>query len=234
MRRVDREKAMSLRLEGMSYSEIKRQVGVSKSVLSYWLSNYPLNDDQVNRLRERSEKKRVERYINTRNDTRRKRFDLIYEGVVGDVGKLSYRELLYCGICLYWGEGQKAGGVVSLSNTDPGMIVFYLNWLERCFGLNRLNGKIKYHLVLYSDMDISKELEFWSGYIGVPVELFGRCYVKKSKLSGINFVNFRHGTCRVVVGDVKIRLRILAMVKYLSSFFLGPSFNGSDRTLIKS
>lgn len=135
---------------------------------------------------------------------------------------------------MYWGEGQKKGNVVSLSNSDPRMVVFFVNWLERCFGLDRLSGKIKFNLQLYSDMDSEKEVDFWANNLDISVSLINKPFIKKSTYSGLSYWSFGHGTCRVVVGDVKIRLRILALIEHFSSMYLGPSFNGSDRTLIKS
>jgi len=63
-RRLDKEKAIKLRLEGQSYSQIKAELGVSKSTLSGWLGDYPLSSERINELRAHSFK-RIERYRNT-------------------------------------------------------------------------------------------------------------------------------------------------------------------------
>jgi len=38
----DKEKALALRKQEMSYSQIKSILGISKSTLSSWLRDYPL------------------------------------------------------------------------------------------------------------------------------------------------------------------------------------------------
>ena len=39
MRPKDRQKALNLRKSGMSYSQIKKEIGVHKSTLSYWFDS---------------------------------------------------------------------------------------------------------------------------------------------------------------------------------------------------
>jgi len=46
----DREKAIALRKQEMSYSQIKKVLGVSKSTLSYWLKDFPLSKERVEEL----------------------------------------------------------------------------------------------------------------------------------------------------------------------------------------
>jgi predicted transcriptional regulator len=49
-RRIDKEMALQLRKEGMSYSQIKDEIGISKSTLSGWLSGLPLTKNQIGSL----------------------------------------------------------------------------------------------------------------------------------------------------------------------------------------
>ena len=50
-------KAITMRLSGMSYSQIKEVVPVSKSTLSVWLENYPLSQERIRELRDLSPKR---------------------------------------------------------------------------------------------------------------------------------------------------------------------------------
>lgn len=46
-----REKAINLRVqENLSYSEIKKRIGVSKSTLSYWPREFPLDKKRIDEL----------------------------------------------------------------------------------------------------------------------------------------------------------------------------------------
>jgi transposase len=44
---IDRQRVISLRRQGKTYSEIKHELNISKSTLSNWLSKYPLTSEQV-------------------------------------------------------------------------------------------------------------------------------------------------------------------------------------------
>jgi transposase-like protein len=42
---IDRQRAIELRQQDKTYNEIKRELSVSKSTLSSWLSEFPLTKD---------------------------------------------------------------------------------------------------------------------------------------------------------------------------------------------
>ena len=143
-------KALILRKKGMSYSEIKEKLGVSKSTLSYWLRDLPLSRERINALRAHSPK-RIEKFRNTMRMKREARLSQVYVQVSKTIRSLSSRELFIAGLFLYWGEGGKTKAyAITLANTDPRMIRFYLVWL-RALGVPE--EKIKIRLHLYSDMD---------------------------------------------------------------------------------
>ena len=50
--RIDKNKAIKMRESGMSYSQIKAELGVSKSTLSLWLRDLPLSDTRLRELRD--------------------------------------------------------------------------------------------------------------------------------------------------------------------------------------
>ena len=60
----ERIKAIKLRKEGRSYSQIKKELRVSKSSLSLWLRQYPLSEKRLRELRDFNEQ-RIERFRNT-------------------------------------------------------------------------------------------------------------------------------------------------------------------------
>ena len=49
-RREDRRRAVELRLQGMSYTQIQKIVKAGKGVLSYWLKDYPLSEEQKKKI----------------------------------------------------------------------------------------------------------------------------------------------------------------------------------------
>ena len=150
-----REKAIKLRLQGYTYGQIKRELGLSKGTLSYWLHKYPLSEERLKELfkiRDHNRDIAVERYRNTLREKRLTRLKAVYELQKTSLLPLSEKDLLIAGLFLYWGEGAKGRGILSISNTDPKVIKFALFWMTQI--LNIPTNKIKAGLHLYKDMDI--------------------------------------------------------------------------------
>lgn len=188
-----KEKAIMMRKEGMSYSQIKKQIPVSKSTLSLWLEKYPLSPARLRELRDFSPQ-RIESYRATMKKKRDARIAVQSARAIKDISKLSKRELFIAGFFLFWGEGSKTRrSEVSLANTDPAMINFFIQWLM-LLGVGK--EKIRFYFHFYNDMDIKKELKFWSKTLNVPMSAFFKPYIKKTKFIDITYKNgFGHGTC---------------------------------------
>lgn len=153
----ERQKALDLRKQGKSYSQIKKEIDVSKSTLSYWLREYPLSRERIRLLRDLSEV-RIEKYRKTMRRKKEERLLRFYEEEKKRLLPLTKRELLIAGLFLYWGEGVKGFHTrIGLNNTDPKVVKFYLHWMNKALGIPR--EKIKVYLHLYSDMNIEKERE---------------------------------------------------------------------------
>src|SRR3989338_845517 len=101
-----RQQALELRKKGMSYSQIKKELGLSKSTLSNWLHDHPLSDQRMRQLRDFSEI-RIEKFRQTMLAKREKRMMDIYLKEKEQNLPLSQKELYIAGMFLYWGEGGK-------------------------------------------------------------------------------------------------------------------------------
>ena len=208
----DKESALALRKLGMSYSQIKKIIKVGKSTLSYWLKNYPLSKKRVAELRDKNEI-RIEKYRETMRQKKENRLEMIYKLQKKQLLPINKRELLLAGLFLYWGEGSKfKAGTVSLSNTDPDMIKFFIYWLEKCLLVPR--RKIKIDLQLYRDMDITKKIKYWSKTLKITIDQFSKPYIKKDSSTKINHKGtFGHGTCNARVGGARLIEKILMGIK---------------------
>ncbi|OGF82545.1 hypothetical protein A3B18_01070 [Candidatus Giovannonibacteria bacterium RIFCSPLOWO2_01_FULL_46_13] len=217
---LDREKALLLRKRGESYSQIKKQLGISKSTLSYWLRDYPLSKERVSELRDWNEH-RIENFRATLKKKRENRLRETYVEQQKSIFPLTQRELFLSGLFLYWGEGTKtAEARLAIANTDPSMIKFFIFWLKRIFGVPK--KKLKVYLHLYKDMNINKEIKYWSATTNIPILQFRRPYIKETKFSGINYKRgFGHGTCNIIIGDARLSEKVLMGIKALSNHYLG-------------
>ena len=135
MKEFFKNKAIQLRQEGLTYSEILKIVPVAKSTLSEWLRSVKLAKRQFHIL---TEKKRLS---GLRGSAEKKRLRIEKEKKIInksflEINKLSDRENFLCGVMLYWAEGskQKETSVsvgVEFSNSDSKMLRFFLFWIRK-------------------------------------------------------------------------------------------------------
>lgn len=192
----EKEKAIKLRKDGFSYSEILQEIPVAKSTLSLWLKSVGMAKSQKQKITE----KRIAGALRGAEAKRNQRIKItkeIKDKARADIKSINQKELWLLGIALYWAEGAKekewgtrAG--VKFSNSDPKMILLFLKWLKNTFSLN--NSEIVYELYIHETADIKKAQEYWSNILSIPKEKI-RTYFKKNKINTIrkNTGNDYHG-----------------------------------------
>jgi hypothetical protein len=218
---IERTKAIHLRRKGKSYSEIKRIMGVSKSSLSLWLRDIPLTEDQIKKLKGNKDKA-IERFIETMKLKREKKLLGYYKRQKKTWLPLSDRELFLAGLFLYWGEGNKASRhTISISNTDPTMLVFSFVWMTKSLSIPK--ESIKASLQLYSDMDVEEATNYWSHTLGISRGRFNRPYIKKSTRSLIDQKGFGHGTCTLIAQNTVIKENLLMAIKSIADYHLNST-----------
>jgi len=211
----DREKALALRRQKYSYSQIKQILKINKSTLSYWLRDYPLSKERIRELRDCNEQ-RIERYRDTMRRKKETRLNYYYKEQKDIIFPLNKRELYLAGLFLYWGEGSKTIPTrLSVSNTDPSIIKFFISWLNESLDVPR--NKIKIFLHLYTDMSIKKEINYWSNILEIPLSQFNKPYMKVTSSERINHKGaFGHGTCSATIGDARLSEKTLMAIKIIS------------------
>ena len=215
---IDRRKAIGLRKKGMTYSDIRKKLKIPKSTLSDWLRKYPLTSNQMLLLEKRKKINRdlsIEKVIITKQRKREERLFSTYNQEKRRLLDLTNKELQIAGLFLYWGEGNKRlNGPISLNNTDPQVLNFTLFWL--LFGLDVPKEKIRVYLHLYKDMDKKVEMKFWSKELGLPLSQFAKPYIKDSKRIDIDHKGFGHGTCGLVVSNVRLKEKVMMGIKVIA------------------
>jgi hypothetical protein len=219
-RTLDREKAVTLRKMGYSYTQIKEELNVSKSTLSGWLADIPLTDKRIRELRDFNQV-RIEKSRQTKLKKKSLRREEVLKKVSDDI-KNSKDTFFVAGFYLYWGEGTKTSEyTVALTNTDPSIIKCFIVWLE---SLDVPNSKLKVKLHVYSDQDENKVKLFWSKVTGVTVTNFYKTYIKESKASRKTYKGmFPHGTCVVSYSNRDTYEYVLGGVDYLKKKYSLPS-----------
>lgn len=198
-------KAIQLRKQGLSYNEIKKEIPVAKSTLSFWLKNILLKPEHQKRLYT----KQIEILAKGPKSQRERRLREIEE-IIQKAEKeiklpLSFESYRLMGVALYWAEGSKSK-MCNITNSDPYFILFIVRWIESIFKIPAKN--LKARLNIYPQQNEIKIKKFWSDLTNIPLKNFGKSYVKPLS-KGYKKNNLYYGTMRIEIPkSVNIRHRI--------------------------
>lgn len=181
-----KEKAISLRKQGLSYSEILKHVPVAKSTLSLWLRSVGLSKKQEQRLTEKKLAAAL-RGAAKKREIRIEKTNTILEKAAKDIDEISKKELFLMGVALYWAEGSKEkshypGSGVQFSNSDANMVRLFLKWLSEICSVPK--EKISFDIYIHESNKnrTDKVIDYWSKSTGFDRKYFQHIYFKRNKI----------------------------------------------------
>lgn len=92
-----------------------------------------------------------------------------------EICNLSQEAFVVAGAMLYWAEGVKTNGT-AVVNSDPRIIKFMIRWWSTMFNIKP--DRIKAHLHIHYGNDDKKIKKFWAKLTGIPLENFGKSFIK--------------------------------------------------------
>lgn len=224
MHAILRRKAVELRLKKeLSYGEIRKRLGVSKSTLSYWLKDFPLAEKRILELRrlgwQKGEVAR-ERFRNTMRKKREEKERQVYDKYSTRLSRVSKEAFFAAGLMLYQGEGNKRDPYrIVLANTDSKLITFFIKWLEQFLGVAKKHLKVQLHL--YNNMNIPEEIDFWKNKLGLLDTQFYKSIVRKMKKNSFSYrESFRHGTCQISFSSGEKKRELMMAIKAFGDIYL--------------
>ena len=209
MKPQERKQARNLRRQGKALKVIARELGVSSSSVYRWCLDIQLTPEQRAVLDQASphalaaynSQKRIAAQQQRQRDLEAGRQQF---GVVDDRG------LLFLGVALYMGEGDKGPYRVGMTNMDPNLHRLFLRWLVL---LDAPLDRLRACLYLSPDFEAAPEIQWWCRELGLQPEHFGKVVRKVSptRIRGTRRKNY-HGVLSLRLGDVKLRTRIQGMI----------------------
>ncbi|PJA88007.1 MAG: hypothetical protein CO140_01200 [Candidatus Moranbacteria bacterium CG_4_9_14_3_um_filter_40_7] len=224
--RKEKDLAIKLRKTGKSYGQISKQLTVPKSTLSYWLSNMELSEKNKEKIYLRAKRKSCEILIRiNKNQTHLalERAKKIRKEAQLEVFKLAKNRLFLVGASLYWAEGYKKGAAgskwkgVDFANSDPELIKIMMDFFRKICQVS--DEKIKMQIMLHSNNNISKSIDYWSELTKIKKGNFIKTFVFPKKISHKKkkIENLTHGTVHIRINDVKLFFRIIGWIDGLKS-----------------
>lgn len=120
---------------------------------------------------------------------------------------LTHRE----GLVMYWCEGDRSEESrtyrTALTSVDPKILVLYVEWLERYYGINKAQLRVRLHLWPESDEKAAKR--YWAEQLGVSLENFTKSWTKP-RGQGTGKRIHSYGICRVSVSSKELLHRIIS------------------------
>ncbi len=211
-----KNKAIKLRKEGKTYSEILSIIPVAKSTLSEWFREVSLSKRQNQVLTERRMEAR-RKGGRAKHIQRLEKVEKIRTEALRDIKSISNKELWLIGIMLYWAEGTKEkeihpGSGINFNNSDPRMIKVFVKWLNKSCGISEERIKFEIYIHENSKNDTESVRKFWSKVTGFSLDKFSKVYYKtnKVKTNRKNVGDLYYGLLRVRVSASSTLVRKIA------------------------
>jgi len=215
-------KAVVLRASGKTYAEIAELLKerIPKSTLSNWCSKIEFSEESRKRIEvlmqsnNAESMKRALQVLRSRRiaylESIEKRVSPLLKLMKGDqeVGKIAVA-------MLYLGEGSKNTKCrVSLGNSDPALLRFFVNTLRRCYAIDE--SKLRCTLQCRADQDIPRLESFWSKELHIPLSRFYRARIDPRTIGKKSLKLDYKGVCRIDYMSADLFLEIMAIGRQLT------------------
>ena len=214
-----KEKAITMRKQGYSYSDIAKSTGLAKSTLSYHLASIVFEPNEKTRLR--LNLARINAAL-TKNKQKIDSLNKAKNDAAKLIKKVTDRDKLVAGVALYAGEGSKTLNLVRLVNANPRVARFFVDWLE-LLGVPRKHVYFRIHG--YPDTDFVAAATFWRQALNLDIlnmqkECVDKRNNKKLSRKGVH----QYGTVHLTVKSlgnkeygVALSRKIMALIDILFS-----------------
>lgn len=208
-----KKQVIKLRKRGKTYSEIQSSVNTSipKSTLSGWCKDLPLPvfyEERIRRLTiKRLEKIRPLALLSNK----KKQEQLLNELRAKNEHLMKYLNKDVCKFLLsilYLGEGFKHRSTrqLVLGNSDPAIILFYIELLNKCFPTSK--RKFRVGIGCRADQNVEELEKYWHRITKIPLSQFQKTQIDKRTRGKKTKRKDYKGVCRVIYYDTKIQLEL--------------------------
>ena len=215
--RTDKELAFTLRKQGKSYKQIKKQLGMSLSTLTNWFQNVDFSEEIKRSITAQAQTKSTARLVvlnKARGDILQAHYAQADIEAAEELNQNIYNPLFISGVTAYWGEGDKlTRNQVRLANTDPQMINLFINFLVIFCHIPK--DKLRLALHIYEDLDDLECRNYWSKTTGL--EHFHKSMVIPSRHKTRRLP---YGTCTIITTNTYLKKKLLLWIDQMPKIVL--------------
>jgi transposase-like protein len=220
MKTSERAEAKLLRAEeGRSVREIAALVGVSRSTVSLWVRDIELTPEQHASLHARNPAYNGQLLGQRVRSARAREQRLRWQ----EEGRALARRGDPChvaGCMLFWAEGDKTRTAVRISNSDPDLLRYFIDFLRRFYIDDDSRFRISCHL--FADhVERQGEVErYWLRALGLPQSCLRQSYVnvysRRSQKKRQN--KLPYGTCKLALHSTQVAQSIFGAIQEYGGF----------------
>jgi hypothetical protein len=176
----------------------------------YWKNNLSIsNIGNIYNLHPTAVLKRMKKYGIPRRSLSQSSF-IVYKDKPKFIlkEKLSHEEelLKIAGLMLYCCEGSFKGSGIDFANSNPKIILLFLEFLRKICGV--AEKRLSVYLYAFANQDVNNLKLFWSKITNIPLNQFSKPYIKKA---------YDTNTAKMEYGLVKIRYYDKKLLKVLEN-----------------
>ncbi len=197
-----KDRIISLRKRGYSYSDLTKEFRIGKATLSSLLKGVVLNKEALEVL----DRKRYKNKYSSLNDWKNAK-----DWAKLKIGKINQRDRLFILSMLYWGEGTKSE--LNIINGDPFLLKIFLDCI-RSIGVKE--DEIIVSLRVFSKNIQNEMIESWSEILSIDKERITRFeYVNGGKSDRLPL-----GMCRIRIKKGALYFKkIMSIICYVKESF---------------
>lgn len=211
------KKAIELRRLGYSYTDIARELKVSRASVCSWVKKVRLTEVEksilAKNVKTKIERGRMKALITIRSKSVFKE-KIAYDSAEKEFEKFLKDPLFTLGLGLCTTGGVKKGSSFQFSTSDPKIMKIILLWIEKYFGFKK--NTLKYRLFLAVSHKNAECEQFWSKSLGISEKLFQKTVhlsqnTKKSP-------EYKGSLC-LTVSNIEMVRRIIAWQKLTIRYY---------------
>ena len=214
-KRIQRETARRMRMDGISVRDIAAQLGVSKGSVSVWVRDIVLTEEQINTLKQQQHRYGAQNKGARINQAKYQQQRLEYQQE-GRLHARSGSHLHLAGCMLYWAEGAKRRNSVYFVNSDPHMMMLFLRFLRDEMQVADASISLYIHCH-YSDLSEQKRIEnYWLNLFSLPADCLRKTQVKSGSDTRKNILV--NGVCGLRVNSTQLAQHIFGAIQEYGGF----------------
>ena len=212
------KRAIELRKLGYSYTDIIKELKVSRASVSNWVKNIRLTESEKVNL-EKNLKNKIKRgRMNSTIAVRSKKIfkeKIAYDNAEKEYEKFSKDPFFMLGLGLYWAHGLKKGNYFQFVNHNYSVLKIILLWMKKYLNITKTIPR--YRLFINISHRNGEYEDIWAKNMDISRKLFQKT-VYTNSVKNVNDREYK-GSLAIIVSKVDVFRKIIAWQKILIRYY---------------